>query len=123
MFLHCVLFALLDRLLIFRQRKTGSRRGNRTKIRESVHVKEIFHVGFLVEEHDMGCQPSASDAEVNVAVVSLRGLVLRVEPFEEQIAAFGRLACTRNREIINEETKYAVVVCVCLVDETTWVGW
>ena len=123
MFLHCVLFALLDRLLIFRQRETGSRRGNRTKIRESVHVKEIFHVGFLVEEHDMGCQPSASDAEVNVAVVSFRSVVLRAQVLEEHVTTFGGRACACNREVVDEETNNAVVVYVRLVDETTWVGW
>ena len=123
MFLHCVLFALLDRLLIFRQRETRSWRGDRTKIRESVHVKEIFHIEFLVEEHDVGSQPAASDAKVNIAIVGFRSLVLRVQSFEEQITTFCKFSCARNRKIIDEETKHAVVVVICLVNEATWVGW
>ena len=123
MFLHRVLFALLNRLLILRQWATRSRRGDWTKVGESVHVKEILHIGFLVEEHDVRSQPAASDAEVNVAVVSFRSLILRVQSVEEQVTTFRRLACARDREVVDEETKHAVIVVVRLVDEATWVGW
>ena len=86
-------------------------------------MKEIFYIGFLVKKHDVGSQPAASDAKVNVAVVRFRSLVLRVQSFEEQITTCGACACARNRKIIDEEAKHAVVVVICLVNEATWVGW
>ena len=86
-------------------------------------MEEILHVGFLIEKHGVGCQSTAANAEVDVAVISLRGFVRRTQIFEEHVATLGRLARARDGGVVNEQTQNAVVVLVGLMNETARVGW
>ena len=85
-------------------------------------MEEVLHVGLLIEKHDVGCQSTAANAEIDVAVISLRGFVCGTQLFEEHVATLGRLACARDGEVVDEQTQNAVVVLVGLMNETAWIS-
>ena len=85
-------------------------------------MEKVLHVGLLIKKHDVGCQSTAANAEVDVAVISLRSFVCGTHIFEEHVATLGRLACARDGEVVNEQTQNAVVVLVGLMDEAAWIS-
>ena len=85
-------------------------------------MEEVLHVGLLIEKHGVGSQSTAANAEIDVAVISLRGFVCGTQLFEEHVATLGRLSCARDGEVVNEQTQNAVVGLVGLMSEAAWIS-